>query len=255
MAEPREKRTKKKTQEYNVRVHDITARLGDAPNQRRRVAQIVDRVAENRMSMDDAIVELDQVEEDFDREMDSKLPPLPDLVPVKGTRSRGGGGGGGGERAETGGRDALASAGVDLHEESQALMTTMALAGGPAARNRFRGTDQEAEPVFCARAAVRKLMKRILGSASQKADTAVEDLLCAAIETRMRQVLRLLASAARAAEDDPSEFGPVKVLYDPAVELKRLAGAEEVQQLKRDNLRKAELMKLAETDKDDVRVK
>jgi hypothetical protein len=258
MAEPREKRGKAPMKAFNLRVREVVQMLGEqARDLVVRVTEIQREVTEEEMTINDGLEELDQVEERFnngDWHDDGALPPMPGLVAVKGSKSRGGGGGGGGRGGEGGGRDALAAAGIDLQEESQALMSTMALAGGPAARNRFRGGEA---PVFCVRTAVRKLMKRVLKSngVSDKADAALEELLCAAVEARMRQVLQLLAHAARVAEDDASEVGPVRVLYDPAVELKRLGAAEEAEQRKREKERKAEMLKLSETNKDDARVK
>ena len=51
--------------------------------------------------------------------------------------------------------DLLQSAGVDLAEESSALLSTLGVAGS-LSQNPFRGAD---EPVFCSKAALAALMK------------------------------------------------------------------------------------------------
>jgi hypothetical protein len=86
---------------------------------------------------------------------------------------------------------------------------------------------------------------------SSKTDAKVEELMCIAIEMRMTQFLKQLARASRAGE----EMGPVKIRAKPEEELKKLAGLEEVEQLRKARKLKEELEKLAETNAEDVRVR
>lgn len=99
-------------------------------------------------------------------------------------------------------------------------------------------------------------MKRTLKSTglSTKHDAKLEELLCIAIETRMTEFLRKLARAGRAAEDG-SALGPIKIRSKPEEELKKLAGLEEVEQLRRQKKLKEELDRIAENNPEDARVR
>ncbi len=248
---------------FNQRVKELIQEMQpNALNQVTQAGRVQQDVAAEVLTLEEGEEELDRIEEHFNSgkwqsEPGNKavdLPPLPGLVPAKNVKPRGFAAD---KEAASTAKDVFASAGIDLQEESQVLMSSMAVTGGPAVRNKFRGSDRDGEPVFCNRAVVLKVMKKALQQAglTARTDARLEELLCIAIETRMMQVLRQLAKATRAADGDQGEFGPVKFVYDPQTELRRLEGAEEAAQMRKAKKEKEELQKLAETDKEDVRVK
>ena len=229
--------------------------------QMKEVASLQSDFNSEKLTLEEAQEELERIEERFDSgewrndpgNKPDALPPMPALAvhPTPTTARKNARA----EKPSLDTADVFARAGVDLQEEAALLAPHSATT--VARSTTFSQSRAGQDPVFCDRKVVRDILKKTFQAAglSGKVDPKVEELMCIAVEMRMTEFLKRLASASRASEDVASDFGAATQLDDPLSELQKLAGAEEVEQVKKAKRDREMLEKLAETNSDDVRVR
>jgi hypothetical protein len=111
------------------------------------VAEMQNEFNSDGLSLDQAEDKLASIKKTFDsgkwksEASKSELPPLPPLSSAKSMRGSRGAAEERGVDAAGQAKDMFSAAGIDLQEESHALMQMMALSGGQA-KNQFRGSDK-----------------------------------------------------------------------------------------------------------------